>query len=99
MIQANTNSRIGATDEIDNFPDGACGCCGGWWTSLYSGIVYDDHDGGCGSYPHECYDDDAEYKKRLTSSHKLDSPDLEIPAVGGSGKLPSEQRWCGVRQG
>lgn len=37
--------------------------------------------------------------EELTSSHKLDSPDLEIPAVGGSGKLPGEQRWCGVRQG
>ncbi len=31
----------------------------------------------------------------VTSSHKLDSPDLEIPAVGGSGELPGEQRWCG----
>jgi hypothetical protein len=64
MTQANTNSRIGATDEIDNFLDVACGCGGGWWTSLYSGIVYDDHDGGCGSYPREFYDDDAEYQKR-----------------------------------
>ena len=35
----------------------------------------------------------------LTCSHKLDRPDLEIPGVGGSGKLPGEQRWRGVRQG
>ncbi len=64
MIQANTNSRIGATDEIDDILDGACSCGGGAWTSLYSDIVYHDHDGGCGSLPRGCYDDDAEYQKR-----------------------------------
>ncbi len=35
----------------------------------------------------------------MTSPHNLDSPDLEITAVGGIGELPGEQRWCGVRQG
>ena len=28
-----------------------------------------------------------------TPSHKLDRPDLEIPAVGGSGELSGEQCW------
>ena len=36
----------------------------GYWTNIYTGIVYDGEDGGTGSLPRDIYDDDPEYLKR-----------------------------------
>ena len=36
----------------------------GFWTNIYSGIVYDGEDGGVGSMPRDIYDDDPGYLKR-----------------------------------
>jgi hypothetical protein len=36
----------------------------GYWTNLYSGIVFDGADGGNGSMPRDVYDDNPDYLKR-----------------------------------
>lgn len=46
-------------DETDQ-PFGTRDYC----TNLYSGIVFNGEDGGCGSMPRDVYDDDPEYLKR-----------------------------------
>jgi len=46
-------------DELDQ-PLGT----GGYWTNLYSGVVFAGEDGGAGSVPRDVYDDDHEYLKR-----------------------------------
>jgi hypothetical protein len=38
--------------------------CDGYWTNLYSGIVFADKDGDSGSIPRDIYDDDLGYLKR-----------------------------------
>jgi len=45
-------------DETDHYAST------GYWTNIYSDIVYDGEDGGAGSMPRDIYDDDPEYLKR-----------------------------------
>ena len=47
-----------AFDETDRYT------CDGYWTNLYSGLVFADKDGDSGSMPRDIYDDDPGYLKR-----------------------------------
>jgi hypothetical protein len=38
--------------------------CDGYWTNLYSGIVFANKDGDSGSIPRDIYEDDPDYLKR-----------------------------------
>ena len=38
--------------------------CDGYWTNLYSGLVFADIDGDSGSLPRDVYDDNKDYCKR-----------------------------------
>ena len=38
--------------------------CDGYWTNLYSGLVFADKDGNSGSLYRDVYDDDKDYCKR-----------------------------------
>ena len=73
--------------------------CDGYWTNLYSGLVFADKDGDSGSMPRDIYDDDPGFLKRSALHReviplfcqylKLEEKEYQLAKLGAGPKDPN----------